>query len=159
MKEWLFWLIGMVTSVARYFLMMTMIWVGYPFRNCLCILQETVRLLVIVPYNHIHNPLYCKCCIKTSWRSNPYIYTTFLHPWEWTSYILRTSREVIGMHLEYDATEITTHTCHNNNLFFVVLTYIVRSSEFTLPQRWITIHVCRQGIIACNNNNMLNPTT
>ena len=34
-------------------------------------------------------------------------------------------------------------------------TYIVQSSEFTLPQ---TIHVRRQGIIACNNNNMRNPT-
>ena len=36
--------------------------------------------------------------------------------------------------------------------------YIVRSSEFTLPQKWIMIHVCRQGIIACNNNNMRNPS-
>ena len=33
--------------------------------------------------------------------------------------------------------------------------YIVQSSEFMLPQ---TIHVYRQGIIACNNNNMRNPT-
>ena len=36
-----------------------------------------------------------------------------------------------------------------------LLTYIVWSSEFTLLQ---TIHVCRQGIIACNNNNMHNPS-
>ena len=35
-----------------------------------------------------------------------------------------------------------------------LFTYIVQSSEFTLPQISITIHVCRQGIIACNNNNM-----
>ena len=27
------------------------------------------------------------------------------------------------------------------------------STEFTLPHRWITIHVCRQEIIACNSNN------
>ena len=48
----------------------------------------------------------------------------------------------------------------NNWLWYdhTLLTYIVRSSEFTPPQRWITIHVCRQGIIACNNNNMRNPT-
>ena len=92
----------MVTSIARYSLMMTiqpMIWVGYPFsRNCLCILQETLRLFVIVLIITLHSPLYCKCCTKMSWRSNPYIYTTFLHnafniPWEWTSYILKTSRE------------------------------------------------------------------
>ena len=36
-----------------------------------------------------------------------------------------------------------------------LLTYIVRSLEFTLPQ---TIHICRQGIIACNNNNIRNPS-
>ena len=48
----------------------------------------------------------------------------------------------------------------NNWLWYdhTLLTYIVWSSEFMLPQRSITIHVCRQGIIACNNNNMRNPT-
>ena len=35
---------------------------------------------------------------------------------------------------------------------------ITWSSEFTLPQKSITIHVCRQRVIACNNNNMRNPT-
>ena len=40
----------------------------------------------------------------------------------------------------------------------ILLTYIVCSSEFTLPQRSITIHVCRQGIIACNDNNMRSPS-
>ena len=34
--------------------------------------------------------------------------------------------------------------------------YIVQGSEFTLQQ---IIHVCRQRIIACNNNNMRNPTS
>ena len=32
---------------------------------------------------------------------------------------------------------------------------LVPSSEFTLPQ---TIYVCRQRIIACNNDNMRNPS-
>ena len=43
-------------------------------------IQETVRLLVIVPYLtgeiNILTSLYCKCCIKTSWRSNLYIHCT-----------------------------------------------------------------------------------
>ena len=45
----------------------------------------------------------------------------------------------------------------NNWLWYdhTLLMYVVRSSEFTLSQ---TIHVCRQGIIACNNNNMRNPS-
>ena len=41
---------------------------------------------------------------------------------------------------------------------YTQLKYIVWSSEFTQPQRWITIYVSRQGIIACNNNNMRNPS-
>ena len=45
--------------------------IGYPFRNCLYILQETVRLLVIVP---LHTPLYCKWVDWLNFQTHWFIY-------------------------------------------------------------------------------------
>ena len=49
-----------------------------------------------------------------------------------------------------------TWVVHSEQLFMIwpynTVMYVVRSSEFTLPQ---TIHVCRQGIIACKKEGKI----
>ena len=59
------------------------------------------------------------------------------------------------MHLEYDATEITTHTCQNNNLFFVVIYILPLRVSLLLAQSFLKhaasliLHLLNIMLFAC----------